>query len=100
MKIENGKPVGGVEQKTGMATPGETPAPAVRTDRVSTDETRNVAAMVEGAKRAASSNRAARLREIESAIKSGSFKPDPSRIAEQILAAAEVDVRLRALVES
>ncbi|GEM_PF-4667698 len=45
----------------------------------------------------AKASRAQRLRDIEAAVRDGSYRPDPERIAEQILADAELAARLQNL---
>lgn len=52
--------------------------------------------VVEVAARAASSERATRLKELEAAVRQGNYKPDAGRIAERILEDAEITARLRA----
>ena len=37
--------------------------------------------------------------QLESALKGGHYRPDAQRIADQILSAAEVDARLRAMMQ-
>jgi negative regulator of flagellin synthesis FlgM len=74
------------------------PAPAEREgDRVSTDDTAKVAAAVARASAAAGSARASHLQAIETAVRQGTYRPDPQRIAEQILDDAELAARLQAL---
>src|SRR5690242_21529182 len=79
--------------------PGRTPA-AQRgepEDRVSTAESASVAAVVAAASRGASGARAAKLDAIEAAVRQGTYKPDPARIAQQILDDAELAARLQAI---
>jgi negative regulator of flagellin synthesis FlgM len=64
-------------------------------DRVSVDA--QAERMVQNVQSNLSSNRSARLKEVESAIKRGTYTPNAQRIAEQILQAAEIEARLRAL---
>ena len=67
-------------------------------DRISTESSARVAAAVASAAQGASSSRAARLRDIESAVKSGTYRPDPQQIAQRILDEAEVSARVQALL--
>lgn len=67
-------------------------------DRVSVDGSREVRRTVEAVQKAAGSQRSARLSQIEQMVRSGSYKPDPAQVAAQILADAEVDAHLAALV--
>ncbi len=79
--------------------PGRKPA-SVREgsgDRVSTDDSAKVAAAVAQASKTANAGRSAKLQAIEAAVRQGTYKPDPQRIAQEILNEAEVAARLQAL---
>ncbi|MFL5261891.1 MAG: flagellar biosynthesis anti-sigma factor FlgM [Anaeromyxobacteraceae bacterium] len=79
--------------------PGRTPA-AQRgepEDRVSTAESGSVAAAIAAASTGASTARAAKLQAIEAAVRQGTYRPDPARIAQQILEDAELSARLQAI---
>ncbi len=86
-------------------TPGKTPevgrtAAAERGEtgeRVSTDESARVAAAVADASVSAGTGRAAKLQAIEAAVRQGTYRPDPARIAQEILDDAELAARLQAL---
>ena len=39
-----------------------------------------------------------RLKDIEQQVRSGGFRPDPSKVADEILQAAEVDAKLREMI--
>lgn len=67
-------------------------------DRVSTEQTQKVTAAISAASHGASAGRATRLRNIEAAVQSGAYKPDPQRIAQQILDEAELSARMQALL--
>ena len=68
-------------------------------DRVSTDDTAKVAAAISQASASASSAHAAKLQAIEAAVRQGTYRPDPQRIANQILDDAELAARLQALLK-
>ena len=68
-------------------------------DRVSVEATKEVEASIAVAKKAASGKRAARLERLEAEVRSGGYRPDPGRVAEQILADAEVDARMAAMLK-
>jgi anti-sigma28 factor (negative regulator of flagellin synthesis) len=53
---------------------------------------------VEAVQKSAGTQRSARLAQIEQMVRSGSYKPDPAQVAAQILADAEVDAHLSALL--
>jgi anti-sigma28 factor (negative regulator of flagellin synthesis) len=67
-------------------------------DRVSVNATRNAEASVSAARRSTGTDRASRMKELEASVRSGSYAPDPGRVAEQILSDAEVDARLKAII--
>lgn len=98
MKVEDNKPVKGVDRvPTPSPSPeggGRTPAP---TDKVSVEQSRAAATVVDSARKHVAQSRPQRLSQIEAAVRSGTYRPDPGRVAEEILNAAEVDAKLRAL---
>lgn len=67
-------------------------------DRVSVQATKDAEAAVEKAQWSAGGQRAARTERLEAQVRSGGYRPDPGRVAEQILADAEVDARISALL--
>ena len=67
-------------------------------DKVTTEASAQVEAVATQARHLASSNRAIRLESIEAAIRQGTFKPDPGRIAQRILDEAEVTAQLQAML--
>lgn len=66
-------------------------------DRVSTEASASVAAAVAEASSAAPAAREAKLQAIAAAVKGGTYRPDPQRIAQEILDDAELAARLHAL---
>ncbi|HEY7725431.1 MAG TPA: flagellar biosynthesis anti-sigma factor FlgM [Anaeromyxobacteraceae bacterium] len=67
-------------------------------DRVSTEESARVAAAVAAAARRGGGSRAQMLHAIETAVRQGTYRPDPGRIAQQILDEAELAARLQILL--
>jgi negative regulator of flagellin synthesis FlgM len=70
------------------------------TDKVSTEAKAHVEAATNAARQSLGSNRAVRLEAIEAAIRQGTFKPDPARIAQRILDEAEVTAMLQTMLRS
>jgi negative regulator of flagellin synthesis FlgM len=69
-------------------------------DRVSTEQSARVAAAVaDVSAQTGAADRAAMLRAVESAVRQGTYMPDPARIAERILEQAELAARLQALLQ-
>ncbi len=71
--------------------------PGGATDRVSTTESAKIDAAIAEASRGAAAARTQRLAAIEAAVKQGTYRPDPQRIAQEILDDAELAARLQAL---
>jgi negative regulator of flagellin synthesis FlgM len=67
------------------------------TDRVSTDDSARVAEAVARAAASAGHVRTLKLQAIEAAVRQGTYRPDPQRIASEILDDAELAARLQAL---
>jgi len=67
-------------------------------DRVSTEESARLAATVAAAKRHGGGARAEMLQAIEASVRQGTYRPDPSRIAQRILDEAELAARLQLLM--
>ncbi len=87
----------------GQATPPESSraVPAERGsagDRVSTDHSSRLASAVLTASQVASAGHAAQLAAIAAAVSQGMYRPDPQRIAQDILYDAELAARLQALL--
>ena len=98
MKIEGTKGPKGVEAIEKVPTAERPTATKEVADRVSVDEAHRLAEQVQVAKSHAGGARAARLSQIEAAVRGGHYRPDPGMIAEQILNAAEVDAKLQAML--
>jgi negative regulator of flagellin synthesis FlgM len=98
MKITDINSVTGPER----IKPQEAPTPSLDTgprDKVSVESKKAASEVaVASARRSAGSERSARLERLEASVRSGSYSPDPSRVAEQILSDAEVDARLQAML--
>jgi anti-sigma28 factor (negative regulator of flagellin synthesis) len=95
MKVRETKDIQSIERAG--AAPTEAPVRRAA-DKVTVEEARPATEMVTAARAHATAGRAARLRELEAALKSGHYRPDAQRIADQILSSAEVDARLRAMM--
>ncbi len=102
MKVDRTKPVQDVERTAPPTDQQQQPAvktaPAVA-DRVSVGEERKVDELVRATKSKAGALRASKLEQIVAAVRKGVYRPDAGRIADQILQAAEIDARLRAMLD-
>jgi negative regulator of flagellin synthesis FlgM len=96
MKVSDINPVVTPERVAAQQS-SSAPLPGTQ-DRVSIGATRVAEASVPSARRSAGSDRAGRLQQLEASVRSGSYAPDPSRVAEQILSDAEVDARIQAMI--
>lgn len=68
-------------------------------DRVSTSASFELSQAVESARMELAGSRAVRVKELEAAVKQGLYRPDAKRLAEEILNAAELNARLRAMLK-
>ena len=94
MKVTDTKPIGAVDHIGGS----DVPALAHPKDTVDVRASRQAQASVSTAQSAAGNARISRLKEIEQQVRSGGFRPDPSKVADEILQAAEVDAKLREMI--
>jgi anti-sigma28 factor (negative regulator of flagellin synthesis) len=104
MKVQGPKDITGVERVAGPEKPkpqattdGQGAAPMAAVDRV-TLEAPQVAEMLNSVRQRNQANRAGRLKELEAALKGGTYRPDVGQLAEKLLSAAEIDARLRAML--
>lgn len=70
----------------------------VQPDKVSVDAAKHVQAVVQAVQANLGVNRAARLQELENAIRRGGYQPDAGQLAEKIVQAAEIDARISAIL--
>ena len=82
-----------------LPEPSRTPAAGrgSSSDRVSTAQSEQISTAVAQATMTASAGRAAKLQAIETAVRQGTYRPDPERIAQEILDDAELAARMQAL---
>jgi len=98
MKVTDTKQITGL----GAGTPTDTaraaaPARTTADDRVTTDESARLATAIAASSQAAGAGRSAKLQAIATAVRQGTYRPDPQRIAQEILDEAELAARLKAL---
>jgi negative regulator of flagellin synthesis FlgM len=74
-------------------------SPLPPSDTVSTESKAQLDAAVAAARQAVGHDRTVRLEAIEAAIRQGTFKPDPQRIAEKILDDAELTAVLQSMLK-
>jgi len=98
MKIDASKGVNNVDAVKEAPAVERATQPKAVADRVSVDEAAKLADHVSSMRLRAGGARAARLSQIEAAVRGGHYQPDPGQIAEQILNAAEVDAKLQAML--
>ena len=110
MKVSDSVPVAGPvapQAPSSVATSAQAPAPASSSvsaaaqgvrDRVSVDSTKGAETSISAARRSSATDRTGRMQKLEASVRSGTYSPDPGRVAEQILTDAEVDARLHAIM--
>ncbi len=84
------------EEPAGSPASGRTQAPP---DTVSTAESTRLAQAIATIRSQAGASHAARLQSIEAAVRQGTFRPDPNRIAQQILQDAEITAAMQAMLK-
>ena len=94
MKVEQTKEIVPVRESPRCTDRGV----GVREDRVSARETEAALATVVVARQAAGTARSARLAALAEAVDRGTYRPDPSRIAQELLEDAELTAHLQALL--
>jgi negative regulator of flagellin synthesis FlgM len=74
-------------------------AEAGRTDKVSVEQSSQVSAAIAAAQVAAGSDRAKVVQQIANEVRQGTYKPDPQRIAQEILEDAELIAKLHSMLQ-
>ena len=101
MKVNGPKDITGIDRPSGpkdaRPQPAAEPAADARQDKV-TIEGSQVAEMLSSARQRTQATRTGRLRELETALRGGTYRPDVGQLAEKLLSAAEIDARLRAMM--
>jgi anti-sigma28 factor (negative regulator of flagellin synthesis) len=95
MKVRETKELQGIERVPPAAAE---PQGHRALDKVTVENVRPAAELVTAARQHATATRSARLHELEGALRAGRYQPDAQRLADQILSAAEIDARLRAML--
>ena len=96
MEVKNTNNINRIREKTEPTTPKKAPSEGSSTPSVA-QKSAKVDVGVSQALSHAKTSRADRLRNIEAAVRDGSYRPDAEKIAEQILADAELAARLKTL---
>lgn len=81
-------------ERTSAPPPPDAAAPP--TEKVSVNETEAFRASLATSVNLAATEREARLSALAQAVRSGAYRPSASRLADQILAEAELDARIAA----
>jgi negative regulator of flagellin synthesis FlgM len=68
-------------------------------DTVSTEESTKLAAAISAIRSHATAARSVQLQAIETAVRQGTYRPDPARIAQQILQDAEISAAFQAMLK-
>ncbi len=93
MKIGSTKPDASVQAVTKRSVDAAAAAPV---DKVTTEQRRHLETLTKQALETAKRVRTERLAAIKAQVRAGTFRPDPGRIAEEILREAELEAQLRA----
>lgn len=101
MKVSDASKIRKVEPKQQAEANQAAPVkePAVLSERVSVDQSSRLQAALSAVQRNISLSRNAKLEAIEAAVRQGTYRPDPGRIAQEILNDAEITAALQALLQ-
>ena len=96
MKVNNigAVPAGAAPTQPAGHAPDKEVAETAPVDRVSVSKGVQVTAMVENGVSLAATERSQRLRHLTQAVRSGSYRPNSSQLADQLLDEAKFDERL------
>jgi hypothetical protein len=104
MKVNGPKDITGIDRPSGpkdarpQPAADSPPASDARPADKITLEGPQVAEMLNTGRQRTQATRTSRLRELETALKGGTYQPDVGQLAEKLLSAAEIDARLRAMM--
>ncbi len=98
MRVKDASEIRRVDDKPSGSTSTQAAA-VVAPDKVSTGSSAQVVAASAAARSSLASDHGLRLEAIKEAVRSGTFKPDPQRIAQQILDDAELTAMLQTLLK-
>ncbi len=95
MIVQNSQSTSSASSAPSAQNPSSPSSPArAQTDTVSLDAGQQVQAVVQAVQASIGTDRAARIQQLEAAIREGGYQPDAGQLAEKIVQAAEVDARL------
>jgi anti-sigma28 factor (negative regulator of flagellin synthesis) len=97
MRVEDKQSVKSADSASPKQAGDRTPVVRLQTDKVSLEGAKQVQAVVQAVQASIGTDRASRLKELETAIRQGGYRPDAGQLAERIVQAAEVDARLRVI---
>jgi len=95
--IKNTTSVGGVDPAASKPQT-DVAVPRRQADTVSTSEGQRAAALVRAVQATVGMSHAARLTEVENAIRAGTYAPSASQLASRLLDEAEIDARLQVML--
>jgi anti-sigma28 factor (negative regulator of flagellin synthesis) len=93
MRVEDKQSLKGTDAAPAKPA-GDKTAVRPQADKISLEGAKQIEAVVQAVQTSMGVDRSARLRELETAIRQGGYKPDVGQLAEKIVQAAEVDARL------
>jgi anti-sigma28 factor (negative regulator of flagellin synthesis) len=103
MMIKNPTPINATEAinlKKNTAESADAKAASGVSDRVSVEDARQAQDLVAAVRANAGTDRGLRLAQIEAQVRAGTYRPDTVRLADSLLAAAEIDARLAAMMRT
>jgi len=97
MKVNEVKQLAALQRAKAVEADAAEAAPKTA-DRVTVAGSKEMNATIASARQAAGGARAARLERLEAQVRSGGFRPDPSRLAQQILSDAELEAKIQSML--
>jgi anti-sigma28 factor (negative regulator of flagellin synthesis) len=97
MRVEDKPSIKTADSGPSKQTSADRTVSRTQTDKVTVEGPKQVEAVVQAVQASLGVDRAARLQELETAIRRGGYQPDAGQLAEKIVQAAEVDARVRAI---
>ena len=97
MKVNEVKQLAALQRAKAVEADAAEAAPKAA-DRVTVAGSKEVNATIASARQSAGGARAARLERLEAQVRSGGFRPDPSRLAQQILSDAELEAKIQSML--
>ena len=99
MRVKDASEIRRVDDGRSSGSKSTQTSQVISPDKVSTEASAQVVAASAAARSALATDHGLRLETIKAAVRNGTFKPDPQRIAQQILDDAELTAMLQTMLK-